>query len=268
MFLYYLPAAMRTLPKDFVASRADVFGDKAGVTFCHTEKGPDGGRGMVCAPELAGRSVKRVGHYAGEQVWQRTPKDWWIGFYEARRPGPESLARPEAYPGHKVTLQDGSEWLVPIGRLWDGSDPFPKKLRLDPETGKWTEAPLDRFARITERAGELFADLMAAAYSADDAGNPTVSLNVDPDLAVEALGLNYHVGAEEASVLGILTSENIGYIAQAFVDFPTWKVLLDVRADAKKKASLSSDTSCGERGSCPATARPGLTSGPSSPGGE
>jgi len=270
MFLYYLPAAMRTLPKDFVAARAGVFGAGAGVTFCHTEKGPDEGRGIVCAPVLGGRSAPdRVGHYSGEQVWQRTPRPWWIGFYESRRPMPETLARSEAYPGHKVTLQDGSEWLVPVGRLWNGADPFPKKLRLDPETGRWKETPLDRFARITERAGEVFADLMAAAWSEDEDGNPTVSFNVDTDLAVEALGLNYHVGAEEISALGLLTSENVGYIAQAFVDFPTWKILLDARNDAKKKATRpASGTGSGETDSCPATARPGPTSGPLAAGGE
>ncbi len=267
MFLHYLPDELGLNPPAFARSRADVFGASPAVTTC-AATGPDGGRGVVCCvvPSHRAGHEPRVGHYPAEQHWEKTPGGWWIGWSRTARPTPDLLSRAEAYPGHRVTLEDGSEWLVPVGRLWDGSDPFPKKLRLDPETGAWAETPHEKFRQITERAGELFADFMVAAISEDESGNPTATLNVDADLAVDALSLNYHVGAEEISALGLLTSENIGHIAKAFVDFPTWKLLLETRDEAKKKRpgvtpSLS-DTDSGAPGCSPATGRAGPTCGP------
>lgn len=201
-------------------------------------RGPGGVGGWI-----VGEGGAAVPYHPAEQTWLQCEK-WWIGCWNARRPSPADVVRPDALRGVLVQLGDGNGWEIPVARLQ------PMVMRF--ESGRWIQAPdpshASTFAEADRIREEIWEPVNAAAQqyqlirrevmeSTDDiapgledrfraalSAAAELHRQISPDLAVQILSLNYRVGAEEISLLGLLRVDpqlgplELFAIVDAFVD--------------------------------------------------
>lgn len=254
--LYYLPSVVKQ--EDFLAERAAVFGTDPSVEHRGVSGGPDGGEGEVLS---LSSGVGRVAYLKAEQEWAQVPgRAWWMGWDRASPPAPRDLARPEQLRGRAVRLADGQDWIVPTARLWiehEGRalpvDALPQKLGVGAD-GRLAFSPLARYRTLADAGLRVWQGLNVA----QGAISITLPLNDEWQIAVDALSANYHVGPEEVTALGLLTTANLASLLLALIDFEGFvSVLKALEEAAAKKApagtSAGSDTVSGETGSRPAT---------------
>jgi hypothetical protein len=231
--LYFLPSSGPTI-EDFAEGRLDVFGQSPSFERVPIlQNGPGGKSGVILLLKTAGYKIpQRFGYYPADQSWQQAPGgDWWIGFEKAGRPTPEALARAEAVDGHAVRLDDGNLWTVPVARFAGGSSAFPKRLSLGPD-GKLQVKPMERFEEISKAAESVWCGMMPASSAKAD--ETTVTVENGWEIAVQALAVNYHVGALEVSALELLTTINLRAVLLALIDWPTIERILKAKAEADK----------------------------------
>ena len=246
-FLYFVPGA--TSPK-----QAEAALKAAGAA--HATEGDAQYNQFAGGPPLGppGYIVGRGTNYllkADEQEWQKAPvlvdpydgAGYWIGWQKDAPPGPEDLARPKQLPGHFVEFGDVKKWLVPVARryyegpagmTWRPTLPSPKRLKAD--GSGWEEGAIrEEYRRLWEHAERIIAIFVAAAAAEKEGKKSDVAFTYseEADALVEALALNYCVGAVEISALGLLSSDCIIPALNAIVDVPTLTDLI------KKKALAS-----------------------------
>ena len=240
-FLYFLPTSGPTVA-DFGEGRADVFTRSAGALPGETpsferapvlQNGPSGQAGVVLALKSAGYRVPaRFGYYPQEQTWQKAPGgEWWLGIENAARPTPEQLARADLCAGHEIKLGDRNLWTVPIARLVSGTSAFPQRLALGPD-GKLQVTPMARFDEISKAAEAVWEGMVSGAAEKD--GSKVLTIENGWEIAVQALAVNYHLGALEVSALGLLTTISLRQVLLALVDWPTVERLLKAKGEAEK----------------------------------
>jgi len=253
-FLYYLP-----IPDGKVREFAETWPSlRCHVETRGTDRGPDEAQGTCfCVP---GRKT-RLGYYPDKQRWRKfkvsdrsEPSDLWLGVETAAPPSPEDLLRERPYQGTPVKLKDGREWIVPLARA------LPQSLGLD-EDGELKLTPEPRFLWVDE----LVEQIWKAIAQRDEDGTVSLTIADEWKQANDVLALNYHVGPEEASVLGLLDTQNVSDVRPAWIDWENVrKTLRDaVEADQKKSRSEtpdSSSTASGETAAPPATSPPSPTS--------
>lgn len=239
----------------------DVFGDDSGyVGPAGDALGPDGLRGRLFG--LA-RDVTpdRAKFDAAAQTWRRAapPRGTkgqgdeetagdaagvdsaarhglWIGFWNDDRPTAAQLARDEQIAGHRVRLGDGGDWLVPTARVFPLGTRLPESLVLGPD-GELVREAIPRFARISRMAEQVWADLETMGQGGE------ITLREGWDIAAAALSVNYRVGINEVSALGLLTTANLFHmrgpsVLGAFVDWPAVMKAMG----AQKKTAADSET--------------------------
>lgn len=207
-------------------------------------QGPEGvaGRFTWVRGSLAeGEEVEYAVHDAAKQTWFKCRGgEYWIGFWNDRKPGPEQLARPAGYGGYDVLLGDGNKWRIPVARLISGGTTFASKMTLD-DAGKWIVGGVEnRFADLCARAGVLLETLD------EKEDGQEVSDAEAMQLAIDALAANYYIGKWEAAALELLTDFNAeamtaDSILGALIDLPTIMSLV-------KKNSEFASTDGGDKG--------------------
>lgn len=149
-------------------------------------------------------------------------------------PGPGELARGRRVDGHLVRLGDGRDWLVPCGRLFPSGTALPQTLVM--EGGILRGEVVEEFAEYSRECEGLFWALYGDAMPEDMPGRPeqveTVTFERAFRCAVLALGVNYRVGLDEVSRLGLLRTDNVREVLGAMVDEPGLRRLAE-----KKTAS-------------------------------
>lgn len=238
-FLYFLPGDADRFSRQRLAD-AGLLGlvRVEGLTERGVRSGgPDGGSGMVIVPrpELAEGLAATPGYFPAAQIWEQSPDGkYWVGYEREQPPRPLDLGRAEVVDGHAVTLGDGNEWLIPVGRLAMGGTRFEKRLRLGP-AGEWVSEVLPAYHELVEQAERIHAFLLAGdgEASMDDAEAI--------DLAVRLLTLNYRIGRLEASALGLLTTRCVGKVLEAFIDVPSIVQISQAMSDAQKKSALPAE---------------------------
>jgi len=218
-FLYYLPKARSVSAAAIdAAGLRPFFAEIPAGTWGAVEQGP-AGWGCIAAPTNDPLSV-RVRYAPAEQAWIEAP-GYWVGVERSGLPGPRDLERPEVVDGHEVKLADGRAWLVPVARSFTGAAGFPRRLALGPD-GRWVAAMLPQYAQICARAERIWEAMRHELGLADESEPAPEEIGDDERInaAVDALAVNYRIGAREASHLGILTTDNVLAILQAFVDWP------------------------------------------------
>lgn len=235
-FLYFVPDAVGR--EKFLTGRATVFGGDAETVPRGVNAGPDGGPGtLIAVNPRAGKSAKAF--IPDEQVWHRAPgRDWFFGWLKADPPSPEGLIRERPLPGHPVRLGDGKQWTIPVARFATGEIVLPKAMGLD-ESGTFGLRPLPEFSYLAAGA-ETF-------WQALTGGDELVQIEFEEfwPVVVEALRLNYRVGQEEASVLGLVTTTNIWEALRALIDWPTVEKFLKEQAAQKKTPETGGSSSSG-----------------------
>lgn len=203
-----------------------------GVEQVGTQKGPDGGRGVVFASPA--KNGKPLGCRPG-QTWIAAPaKKFWLGYEE--KPGPDDLARERMRGGNPVRLGDGNEWV------------FPKYIFLNrtmayDEEGNicWRVSPEEqRYAEDGERLFELLKAIVArrkAGEGEQEIEMPMTMAELAPIL-VRFLGLNYRLGEPEVVLLGLFRDDLMLEPLMAIMNMDEISKDLEAR---KKKESLQPD---------------------------
>jgi hypothetical protein len=166
--------------------------------------GPDGNNGVIFTFD-----EKSFQGCAGFQ-WQQLSSGVWVGFGE--KPGPDQLARKTQRPGYLIELGDENQWQIPIAIMENGATPFARKLKWD--GAEWKQGDIDdRFREIYSHAGRILEIL-----NGDD--DEALTFAETAEIATAALALNYRVGPDEISMLGLFDTEKVNLISFALVDWP------------------------------------------------
>jgi len=247
--LYFLPGIFAaqllpggTLNRRLLADRglADVLADVEAAGLAHHEiaaaAGPGGKPGMiVCARPGEGVPLpRRLGYYPDDPhvTWHTLRGgDLYLAIDATSPPGPEDLLRRDPLGGQAVRLGDGREWQVPVIRCPIGGTQLPQSIG-------WHDGALGLQVKPAYR--DLWDRSLAAADFAFVSG--TISYEVGAALAVDVLALNYRLGRDELTLLGLLDTLNIEHVLHAMVDYAKVKAF---NVERKKKAgsSLSVDAS-------------------------
>ncbi len=236
--LYYYVAGRRSL-EDF---RVHLAGPLAHamptdpiVTPCGAAYAPEGcGEGTVyhlgdvralpypmvwSGPYLLGDGRLRTGPTpggAGETPALPTfPREYWIGWSRAARPGPEDLAREDSAvtDGAEVRLQDGQLWQIPRMAVCREREP-------DREIGLasvWATRD-GRRQRVPVHSVRHLAEL-GAAFGERFARGETIEAADLLELAGAALSAGYRVGVSELLALELCDDFELVHIAYVAVDF-------------------------------------------------
>ncbi len=232
-FIYFLPIDRGAPdPADFVAAGLAyaLNGDKGGPTGTQTTKGPGNVSGILCAVNGPGDPPPM--YHPDRQTWRQGPgAKFWIGLDNDAKPGPDDLARPRIISGEHVKLRDGNEWTVPICFSFLRGMTLPRTLVLGEDCQTWKLATLPEFLKLCKDA-----EMVWEAYRNPDAnGEITIGEMQAPRIAVDALAVNYRIGALEVSMLGLLSNVEMWDILEAMIDKPNLeRVAMDY---AKKNAT-------------------------------
>jgi hypothetical protein len=188
-----------------------------------TGRTPTGGRGWLF---FDGKRIGNAfqGYKAEFQTWRKLPNsEVWVGFDNAKRPTPQSLARKELVPGELVMLADGQAWQIPRTKLYAGEAGFQSALAryIDvDDNGVWVEGAVkgghDKLPEVADRLvdGMIWAQV--------DDTIPGLTLLELADIAAALLGANYHLSAVELGLLQLVTTDEVLVsIAKSSVDYET-----------------------------------------------
>lgn len=221
-------------------------------------RGPDGMSGVLlfAQPRDLLPVNQRVGYFPAEQEW-RDYGGHWLGWDKRHLPSPEYLARPTGVKGYEHVLGDERAWECPTIRRLGRYANLPRTMGWG-AAGEFEMRILPAYDWAWELAGEIV----------DRVFGPQRYLFTDVfRLAVAALSINYRIGPREASVLGLITTENFERIFEAAID---WPLLQEFQAPAgdgdlvKKKetdtAAAPVSSSPGPEENSPTTPPAGATS--------
>jgi hypothetical protein len=199
-------------------------------------------RTLLDGPQGAGRTLLADGHCPAdrlyyrpnEQTWQAAANGtYWIGTWNDAIPNERSLRRNSIIDGHRVSLGDGGQYIIPLARKFPAGSNLPMAMVLTADGLTLRQKP--QFAKFCGRAEKLWRQFCREmgwiAPDADDA----MTAEEQFALAVEALGLNYHLGGEECSMLGLIDTASLPEILTRIVDVPTLQQQLAARMEQLKK---------------------------------
>lgn len=208
--------------------------------------GPNGEPGW-----LVYRPTKQLpGYHAEQQVWRRRtgPAGLWIGLDRRNNPGPDDLARREILPGIPTTLGDDRQWTIAPARDYDDNAlPFcalPMSIGLqlsdDAIGDNWTLSNvLPKYRRLWETVCQYVDANNAAVAAARDGQSVRFAFPLLNQMCVDALAVNYCVGAIEISWLGLLTTQTRTRIVESLLDYPTLRLILEKKSLALDTGSTS-----------------------------
>lgn len=195
-------------------------------------QGPDGFSGVLlfAQPARLAPLAQRVGYYAADQIWHERA-GYWIGWDRGCPPDPASLARESLTAGVEEILGDGHVWCCPLIRRLGRAPNLPRVMEVD-AAGEFGMRVLPAYDWAWELSGEIFNRVF---------GEPTYPFADAFRLAVGALSLNYRVGPDEASLLGLITTLNFQKVFEAAIDWRKLEELLGELdpADPRKKKEAS-----------------------------
>lgn len=230
--IYYMPGIITTSKEKVQEAGLGYALGREGPSYSTMAPGPDGGRGVVFV-------LKGSLHVPEDTKWEKYPgrEDLWMGYDPANRPGPEDLAREKQFAGHLVELSDGKSYLVPVARAVDGSTPLPRKLTR--EGKNWIVGDVEEIYReYFAQACRVWDQVYAVADKDDKQGEETaITIEDGSDVAAMALGLNYRLGPEEMSLLGLFNTENMANVLKAVVDWPGFEEMIKKKITAGKQSS-------------------------------
>lgn len=172
--------------------------------------GPNGSSGvLLVAKALDWPDAHRIGFYANEQTWIECD-GYWLGHHNEIHPGPDSLQRLHFVDGYEYELGDGNAWVAPVIRWPGGAANLPSRYAR--HRGQFAKSVLPEFKTAWELAQWIWDAVLP--------GGPSVSEEKCFEVACECLGVNYRVGVEECSALGLLTSDTAATVFRAAVDVP------------------------------------------------
>lgn len=247
MFLYFVPQnfvtdtlkkpTLTAITRDDLTAIGLEYLDR--VEARHVSVGPGGDPGWLVYRTIHAPPI----YEPPKQQWRlRTGKaGLYIGRINGLTPGPSDLARADILPGHAVQLGDDRQWIIPAARQHDeegaGYCALPCSIGMN-DQGEWNEFNvLHKYQKLWSYVGEYFVLLMNAI---EEQGKCKFNFPNFIPLCIEAISTNYCVGPIEISWLGLLTTQNRKFIADAVMDMPTFKDILQKKRQAQDTGSTSS----------------------------
>ena len=233
-FIYAFDGSMPAATKrrnqaDFVK----IFGPDVGQTR-QSERGPGG---KACTLWQYRSASKRLLYKPEQQTWSESlTGGYWTGFYNDEKPTEQELRRDVQLAGHLIELGNGEKWLIPVARFISGGSRLPQSLILG-SNGELVTETLPEFAAFGCKVEKLWQDFENEMNQVE--AEPLVDAKQRWQLAVEALRLNYFVGADEVNALRLLTTKNLNEIMAAILAVPSWVKMANDNQDAKKKEQLA-----------------------------
>lgn len=227
-FLIYIPGARGAAPEHLAkVGLADLAGDAAPACKDVLERGPDGGRGVVCwwdDPAHPDRTP-RGGVFLDAQRWapaKAFPEKslaagrFWLGCEKKEKPRPADLERRQLQPGADVRLADGQLWHVPIA--WQ----LPQLLGLA-DDGRVASRPVAKYRGFWDAAWRAMD-----WFRPNSAGKCSIDFEPGYDFCCQALSINYRVNRDVADFLGLIDTDALFAIPKAVVE-------LEMLVEAEKK---------------------------------
>ncbi len=196
------------------------------------DRGPGGGPGCLVTlgpksgdgPDVGDGPPSGLSWLPDAQEWPECPDAGFrIGFTKGLPPQPRDLARADLIDGHAVTLEDGNEWVVPIGRVFGLGGARYRRLRIGPGGRVVGGAAIARLEAVERDAERFWRTVFPPEKKApeDPAAAPVMTDEEQAEAAVRALAVNYRIGRYEAmNALGLLTEENVARVLLALIDGP------------------------------------------------
>lgn len=244
VFRYFLPGLDKSAvtPQEIAArGLADRLGDLvtgqasdelASVQISNVRGGPEGDGALIVPMPPDGSIVERAGYYADGQKWVRSDR-YWIGTDDAHHPTPSGLARPRLVRGFAEKLGDGQVWECPTVRAEIMVPRVPCSYGVS--GGQVFGRVLPQYQDVWERSVKWCVRFLPDYR--DHRMVDLLGVREAIEAAVMCLGLNYRIGAEEATLLmPLLDDEALEKVIDAAIDMPTYRALC-ADGDQKKSAS-------------------------------
>lgn len=233
-------------------------------------KGPEGTGGMIVSPPRIDDGPQEIGYYPDRQTWTKFG-DIWFGYGSDTTPASLRRLTP-LIDGFDIELGDGNVWVAPrIGIPSSDVCWVPQTMGVN-GSGEFELRVIDAYADAWKMAGEM----LDVFFDRRD-----ITTEQSYEYCTRCLALNYRVGPQELSALGVLTTENYPEVFRAAFDGELIQELflktqndsvaeeLDSEDALQKKSepddlsSQSPDTSDGPKDDCPDTVPPAENSGSS-----
>lgn len=253
--LYYIPGLKNA--KEAKKKVVEIVGNSlvdSELALTNCDGGPNKtGPGVLCAayPRWAsttGAEVEKRLVYSADpakQVWIEA-KGYWVGYHVDLKPSADDLQREKLVGGYRHECPLTGEWVVPLARKSDGTTRFDQRIAYLPD-GTITKLPVARYKSLCDFAAEHWEFLTGL-----EENTGSIEIEADQrycDVACEALGVNYHVGPYELTLLEVLTMESAAYICGFLCDLPGLMAILRAQQGSAKKnkeTETSSTTSSGK----------------------
>lgn len=219
-FLYYAPGAKNIQREDFARLGLGHL-DGLNPASRQCSHGPGGEPGTVfIAVRPKDTQEHRVGYYPNEQTWIQRTDNLWVGWFNNDIPSPSSIARNEVAAAHDVELCDGNKWSFPCAPALPVAYVFGKN-------DQTIESRLPKYARLYEIAARI-EEIQSSDEQDMDAMECVKMLS-------EALGVLYHISFIEAGAYGLFSSANWAIAADAILDYPQFRKVIDALREANEK---------------------------------
>jgi hypothetical protein len=240
-FLYYIPDRTNA-PPELLASLgiASVLG--CSPTFGYIDSGPGGSGGVLVAASVGAATPLCYKTDGWRWIPRREPANdagspgkvlFYLGV-PTPAPGPCDLARGEMLEGNPVALADGNEWVIPIGRFYDGGTPLGRRITLDAD-GNDTLTVLASRKVLWDAACETWEKFVTQHIPAEpdisDRPDSGMTLLRGKQIASACLAANYRLGEFEVSALGLLSTDNIRPALSVLIDLASFEELLKKKQD-------------------------------------
>lgn len=188
-----------------------------------------------------------------KQTWVTRDRDGkcWMGCWNGQRTNASTFAREKQFDGDRITLADGSQWVVPRIREFRESDadsPFsveyrlPRSLTYDPETGSFKTG--DVISQYRAIANEAIAIGSAIHSQLIGTGAAAIEQARIDRFAGGVLRLNYRVDVPELGLLELLDENTLTQVVRAALHLDWFEAALKKRVASRHFAT--SNSSAGE----------------------
>ncbi len=239
-FLYFLPGTrMNSAGRDGLKSILESTGLDAilpngSITQNEVQGGPCGkGAGLMFSCTAKGAGDPIYPKYESEkQTWVDAGTHC-VGMYTDNPPTPSELARPKMVMGYYWVDDRDEQWTIPLVRVADGETMLPNVAGRGPD-GAMIKKPKARYKRLCEFASAHF-DLLTGLLERGEVSY-TQDWEMHFSVACEALGINYHVGPYEITLLESMDENGISDICGKLCDIHGLASMIYARAEAEKKS--------------------------------
>ena len=206
-----------------------------GCSHRMASQGPGESPGAVCS-----LASEHVGYFPDRQTWhdlgERGGRRVWFGYVTDSPPGPDDLLRPTAITGEAVTLFDDRVWQIPRAIAFEaGGMRLVAPAAVKWTGGKWMRGQVKAAYRRLDEIGRGFWDRFMVPI--DDPAQALSGVDCI-EWAIEVLGVNYRVGRDEVSALGLLDdqAEKSIEILKAVIDYRGFQEHANYLDSSQKKS--------------------------------